>query len=217
MITDLLNAQTNLLWQWRGRLAELLTRSISSESGEDADGKEYARSLETQGEAETFLHAYSVLLNDRREALFAEKSLLAAHDGRGKFKRATAAAMRALDRVTDDDVEMMNDLDETRPEDQVLRRDLMEERLILLDPFQGRALKSIVVDLTTFALSHGKKLKVVATDAASSLRDLISSQSMSRCLRSTGNVVLNRSPVKHSDKLDADLVHFRRAFNERVL
>jgi len=157
-------------------LIELLTRSISSESGEDADGKEYARSLETQGEAETFLHAYSVLLNDRREALFAEKSLLAAHDAREQFKRATAAAMRTLDRVADADVEMINNLSETRAEDLVLRRDLMEERLVLLDPFQGRALKSIMFDLTNFALNHGKKLKTIATDAASSLRDLISSQ-----------------------------------------
>jgi E3 ubiquitin-protein ligase SHPRH len=178
MITDLLNAQTNLLWQWRGRLVELLARSIGSDSGEDADGKEYARSLETQGEAETFLHAYSVLLNDRREALFAEKSLLAAHDGRGKFKRATAAAMRALDGTAEVDVEMINDLYETRPEDQVLRQDLMEERLILLDPFHGRALKSIMVDLTNFALKHGKKLGAVATGAASALCDLISSQSI---------------------------------------
>ena len=179
MITDLLNAQTNLLWQWRGRLVELLTRGIGSDSGEDADGKEYARSLETQGEAETFLHAYTVLLNDRREALFAEKSLLAAHDGRGKFKRATAAAMKALDGAEDADINALNDLYETRPEDQVLRRDLMEERTILLDPFQGRALKSIMVDLTNFASSHGKKLKAIATDAASSLRDLIASQSTS--------------------------------------
>lgn len=180
MITDLLNAQANLLWQWRGRLVELLTRSISSESGGDADGKEYARSLETQGEAETFLHAYSVLLNDRREALFAEKSLLAAHDGRGKFKRVTVAAMRALRGAADAGVEMMNDLlYEVRPEDQVLRRDLMDERLALLDLFQGRALKSIMVDLTNFASDHGKRLKVVATDAASSLRDLITSQSVS--------------------------------------
>lgn len=178
MITDLLNAQTNLLWQWRERLVELLTRSIGSDSGEDADGKEYARSLETQGEAETFLHAYSVLLNDRREALFAEKSLLAAHDGRGKFKRATAAAIRALYGVADDDLGTAN-VHEARPEDQVLRQGLMEERLTLLDPFQGRALKSIMIDLTNFASNHGKKLKAVATDAASSLRDLISSQSTS--------------------------------------
>ena len=84
MITDLLIAQANLLWQWRSRLVELLTRSISSGSEEDADGKEYVRSLETQGEAETFLHAYLVLLNDPREVLFAEKSLLATDDGRGK-------------------------------------------------------------------------------------------------------------------------------------
>ena len=179
MIIDLLNAQTNLLWQWRCRLIELLTRSISSGSGEDADGKEYARSLETQGEAETFLHAYSVLLNDRREALLAEKSLLATHDGRGHFKRATAAAMRTLDGVADADVEMINVLSETRAEDQVLRRDLMEERLVLLGPFQGRALKSIMVDLTNFASNHGKKLEAVATDAAFLLRDLISSQSVS--------------------------------------
>ena len=179
MITDLLNAQTNLLWEWRGRLVELLTRSINSDSCEDVDGKEYARSLETQGEAETFLHAYTVLLNDRREALFAEKSLLAAHDGRGKFKRATAAAMRALNGAVDADVEVIDDLYETRPEDQVLRQDLMEERMILLDPFQGRALKSIMVDLSNFASNHGKKLKAIATDAASLLRDLIASQSMS--------------------------------------
>ena len=178
MITDLLNAQTKLLWQWRSRLVELLTRSISSESGEDADGKEYARSLETQGEAETFLHAYFVLLNDRREALFAEKSLLAAHDGRGKFKRATLAATRAHNGAADGDF-MIDDLSETQPKDQVLQKVLMEERLILLDPFQGCALKSIVVDLTNFASNHSKKLRAVATDAASLLRDLISSQSTS--------------------------------------
>ena len=179
MITDLLNAQTNLLWQWRSRLVELLTRSISSGSEEDADGKEYARSLETQGEAETFLHAYFVLLNDRREVLFAEKSLLAAHDGRGKFKRITLAAMRANDGAAGADVELINDLSVAQPEDQILRKDLMEERLTLLDPFQGRALKSIMVDLTNFASNHSKRLKAVAMDAASSLRDLISSQSAS--------------------------------------
>jgi len=35
----------------------------------------------------------------------------------------------------------------------------MEERLILLNPFQGRAPKLIMIDLTNFALNHGKKLK----------------------------------------------------------
>lgn len=180
MIIELLNAQTNLLWQWRARLIELLTRSISSESAEDADGKEYARSLETQREAETFLDAYSVLINDRREALFAEKSLLAAHEGRGKFKRATVVAMRALGQEVDEqpeaDVETMKDFHEDWPEDEILQRSLMEERLFLLDPFQGRALKSIMVDLTNFATKYDKRLKSVATDAASLLRDLMSSQ-----------------------------------------
>lgn len=180
MIVNMLNAQTNLLWQWRARLIELLTRSISSDSGGDADGREYTRSLETQREAETYLDAYSVLLNDRREGLFAEKTLLAAHEGRGKFRRATVAAMRALDiEVEDEDVEAaetMNDLHEAWPEDEVLQRTLMEERLMLLNPFQGRALKSVMVDLTNF-VTNDKKYKSVAVDGASLLRDLISSQS----------------------------------------
>ena len=180
MITELLNAQTNLLWQWRTRLIELLTRGIGSDSGEDADGKEYARSLETQREAETFMDAYSVLLNDRRESLFAEKSLLAAHDGRGRFKRATAAAMRALGKEVDpEESPQLRAIDdfEAWPEDEVSRQGLMEERLALLDPFQGRALKSIMVDLTNFSSNHDKSLKSFAADAASLLRDLIGTQS----------------------------------------
>lgn len=180
MVTELLNAQTNLMWQWRTRLIELLTRGIGSESGEDADGKEYARSLETQREAESFLDAYSVLINDRRDALFAEKSLLAAHEGRGKFKRKTVAAMRAHDQEVEDededDVEARKNLHEAWPDDGDLRQGLMDERMMLLHPFQGRALKSVMVDLTNFASNHDKKLKSVAVDVASLLRDMISSQ-----------------------------------------
>jgi E3 ubiquitin-protein ligase SHPRH len=200
MIAELLNAQTNLLWQWRDRLIEVLTRGIGSDSGEDADGGEYARSLETQREAETFLDAYSVLLNDRREALFAEKSLLAAHDGRGRFKRATAAAIKALglEEVDPDESpppEAANDLYRAWPEDGDLRQDLMEQRLILLDPFQGRALKSIMVELSNFDSDRDKRLKSLATEAASSLRDLIASQSTtSRFIEPTVDCVLNRFP-----------------------
>ena len=188
MVSGLLNAQTNLLWQWRSRLVELLAKGVGPESGEDADGKEYARSLETQGEAETFLDAYSVLLNDRREALFAEKSLLAAHDG-GKFGRPTAAAIRAAGGDPDAEVEEEEVLREAWPEDQILRRDLMEQRKGLLVPFQGRALKSIMVDLANLSANKLimvdlenlsaddlEELQSAAADAASLLRDLISSQ-----------------------------------------
>ena len=226
MIVELLNAQTNLLWEWRSRLVELLTRSVSYDSGEDADGKEYARSLETQREAETFLDAYSVLLNDRREALFAEKSLLAAHDGRGRFKRATLAAMRALgqevypDDDDDDDDEEEEEADylpEAWQEDQALKQDLTQQRLILLESFQGRALKSITTDLTNFHYSHGGKLGSVAGDAASSLRSLISSQSKFSFFFFSRLNRVKQIPVRHNDKLYADLVHFRRAFKERVL
>jgi E3 ubiquitin-protein ligase SHPRH len=70
----------------------------------------------------------------------------------------------------------MEDLHEAWPEDQVLQHELMHQRLALLDPFQGRALKSVMVDLTNFSSNNGGKLKAIAADAASSLRDLISSQ-----------------------------------------
>ena len=133
------------------------------------------------------MDAYSILLNDRRDGLFAEKSLLAAHDGRRKFKRVTLAAMRALGQEIDSDDEEdeddeMEDLHEAWPEDQVLQHELMHQRLALLDPFQGRALKSVMVDLTNFSSNNVGKLKSVAADAASSLRDLISSQSGSRLI-----------------------------------
>lgn len=79
LIDEVLNEQTHLLWEWRTRLISLLTQSLSAESNgsnnadgnesNNADGNEYSRTLETQGEAETFLQAYSALLADRREGI----------------------------------------------------------------------------------------------------------------------------------------------------
>lgn len=58
----------------------LLTKKLSP--GDQADGQEYQRTLDDQGEAETYLQAYTALLADRRESLVNERTLLAAHDAR---------------------------------------------------------------------------------------------------------------------------------------
>jgi E3 ubiquitin-protein ligase SHPRH len=59
-------------------MTELLTQQLTP--GEEADGQEYQRTLDDQGEAETYLMNYASLLADRREALLRERTLLAAHD-----------------------------------------------------------------------------------------------------------------------------------------
>jgi E3 ubiquitin-protein ligase SHPRH len=59
-------------------LTDLLTQQLTP--GEEADGQEYQRTLDDQGEAETVLQNYTSLLADRREALMKERTLLAAHD-----------------------------------------------------------------------------------------------------------------------------------------
>lgn len=78
IIEYVLNEQSELLWEWRARMTELLTQKLTP--GEDADGQEYQRTLDDQGEAETYLRNYAALLADRREALLKERTLLAAHD-----------------------------------------------------------------------------------------------------------------------------------------
>lgn len=80
IIENVLNEQTELLWEWRSKIHSLLTQSLNP--GEDADGQEYQRTLDNQGEAETYLQAYAALLADRREALVNERTLLAAHDAK---------------------------------------------------------------------------------------------------------------------------------------
>ena len=91
----MLNEQAELLWRWRDKLYGLLTEKLSVGEGEEADGEEYARTLETQQEAESYLQAYAALLADRREVLEAERTALAAHDVRETKLRHTRAAARA--------------------------------------------------------------------------------------------------------------------------
>lgn len=179
IIDRLLNAQSALLWKWRDKLIELLTKSLSN--GEDADGQEYARSLDVQGEAEAYLQAYAALLADRRESLTAERTLLAAHEVRETNVRQTKAAMRALEPTDVVELEKLDE-EEQKPEHEVLLKTLHEERRAILDNFNNeRAVRSILVDLNNVVARIVKDAdpeKVLARDAATSIRKLLVDQSM---------------------------------------
>lgn len=195
MIDELLNEQSALLWEWRTRLIALLTQSLTSD-GDDADGQEYTRSLETQGEAETYLQAYAALLADRREALTSERTLLAAHDDREKKTRKTKAAKKATEAALEEEVLMQIGNLDPQPEHQVLQQQLNDERKALLEEFNnGRALRSVMVDLNNVAarIADDKNMeKILAKDGASRLRKLLTDQGLAR---QTPFVSLRRSPT----------------------
>ncbi|EGN92623.1 hypothetical protein SERLA73DRAFT_79438 [Serpula lacrymans var. lacrymans S7.3] len=198
IIEYILNEQTTLLWQWRTRIHTLLTEKLSA-GNDEADGQEYSRTLETQGDAEICLQAYATLLADRREVLVAERTLLASHDAKEKKSRNTNASKAAAEATPE--LEIPEDVD-LQPQHEVLHQELSEKRKDLLEQSRGRAIKSIMVDLTTVAariINDKDPEKTIARDAISRLRSLIATQ---------GSLM---------DKLDADLVKLRKAFNERIL
>lgn len=148
-IVDVLNDQSELLWEWRTRITHLLTAPLNNGENE-ADGQEYQRNLDNQGEAETVLRAYAALLADRREALSSERNLLAVHEGREQKARSTKASKKARDAAAmnwlaaeEEELEQINEDAETRPEDEVLFKELSDERKELLHSLNGRAMKSV--------------------------------------------------------------------------
>ncbi|KAI6106659.1 SNF2 family N-terminal domain-containing protein [Pisolithus croceorrhizus] len=201
IIEEQLNEQTTLIWQWRTKIVTLLTQKLSN-AEDQADGEEYARTLDTQGEAEVYMQAYAALLADRREALLAERTLLAAHESREKKKRRTNAALAARARAEEDsDLEIPDDI-EVQPQHEVLHKSLKDERTDLMLLFGGRALKSILVDLLTVVarIHHDDDPeKVIATNGVKRMRDLIASQ------------------TSLMERLDADLAQIRKTFNERIM
>jgi E3 ubiquitin-protein ligase SHPRH len=178
IIEELLNEQSNLLWLWRDQIYDLLTRKLAG-TGE-ADGQEYTRTLDTQGEAEAYLQAFTALLADRREVLVAERTLLAAHDVREKRLRHTKAARKAAAAAASlhADVTIPEDV-EMQPEHEVLHKTLSDERKDLIKQFQGRAIRSIVFDLNAVAAAiHNDKdpEKINARKCSAELRQLITVQ-----------------------------------------
>ncbi|KAI0246671.1 SNF2 family N-terminal domain-containing protein [Lactifluus subvellereus] len=204
LIDRVLNAQSRLLWKWRTHIYSLLTQSLTaSNTAGEVDGQEYSRTLETQGEAETYLQAYAVLLADRREVLSAERTVLAIHDAREHKHRKTTAAAKAMAAELDEpDAGLLTEDIEMQPEHEVLKKELMDARKSLLKNSGGRAIKSVLVNLTAVAAKVPKEEdpeKVLAKAGASSLRGLMSAQ------------------ATINDQIEADLALFRKAFNERIL
>lgn len=181
MIDEVLNEQGQLIWQWRSHLVSLLTQSLTS--ADDADGQEYSRSLDTQGEAETYLQNYVALLADRREALNSERTLLAAHEGKETKTRQTKAAVKATAAALEDDViEQIGDM-VAEPQNQVLQMELSNARKAILEDFDPtRALRSVMVDLNNIAAGIAREQdpeRIIAKEGATQLRSLLNDQSMS--------------------------------------
>ncbi|KZT19573.1 hypothetical protein NEOLEDRAFT_1159005 [Neolentinus lepideus HHB14362 ss-1] len=190
-----LNRQTELLWIWRARIYALLTQKLSG--GDQATGDEYAQSLDSQGEAETYLEAYAALMADRRESLMAERTVLHQDSAKEKKKRKTRTAQEAAvdDESDEEDLEL-------QPEHEVLKKQLTDARNELRRGFRGRAVKSVMIDLNAVAARIPKDddpEKIMVKDVVKRLRKLINSQS---------NLI---------DRLESDLALFRKAFNERIL
>ncbi|KAJ7224511.1 SNF2 family N-terminal domain-containing protein [Mycena pura] len=197
IIENVLNQQSSLLWEWRTRLTELLTRKVTPEN--EADGQEYQRTLDDQGEAEIYLINYASILADRREAILKERTVLAAHDAREKLHRHTNVSRKA---AVDAPTEILDGAIELQPEHEVLFKELSVQRKALLSRLGGRALKSAAVDMATkMARIHqdGDLEKVTLKAAVTDLRQLITDQ---------GDLL---------DKLEADLALYRKAFNQRIL
>lgn len=178
-IDEVLNPQATLLWKWRTRLIGLLTQPLTS-SEDDADGQEYARSLDTQGEAETYLQAYAALLADRREVMTSERTLLAVLDVKEKKARKTKASRKAAAALYDEDALMVAGDIELEPENQILHKELHEARkAILEDSDPSRAIRSVMIDLNNLAARITRKNdpeKMRAADGAKKLRELTSEQ-----------------------------------------
>lgn len=205
LVDGVLNAQSRVLWGWRTQIYNLLTKGLTASNDEgEADGQEYSRTLETQGEAEIYLQAYAMLLADRREVLSAERTLLAVHDARQQKLRKTAAAKAktAKTETGDPDAELLTEVVELQPEHEVLQEELMRTRKVLLEKSMGRAVKSILVNLTAVVAKIAKDEdpeKILAREGVLCLRRFISAQ------------------ATINSQIEADLALFRKAFNERIL
>jgi E3 ubiquitin-protein ligase SHPRH len=143
MVDEVLNKQSDLIWKWRAHITSLLTKPLNPEKDETVDGQEYQRTLDDQGEAETYLQAYGALVADRREAMVSERTLLAAHDAREKKLRQTQAAMRAAEVAEDLDTQLFPEGLDIRPEHEVMHKELSAQRKAFMLNIENRCVKSV--------------------------------------------------------------------------
>ncbi|KAF8576626.1 hypothetical protein K439DRAFT_1366726 [Ramaria rubella] len=198
---DVLNEQAGLIWKWRIRIVVLLTQKLSTSDGELVDGEEYARTLDTQGEVEAYLQAYTSLLADRKELLTAERTALATHNARetqlrGTFSAKKAAAPNIFEGPWSEDED---EGDHPQPEDAVILAQLTKERRAL-QKRTSKALRAVMFALNEITHQIGDRSAEtqIAKDEATRLRSVITEQS------------------KAMEKLELELASFRKVFNDRI-
>ncbi|KAG8915263.1 hypothetical protein FRC00_006131 [Tulasnella sp. 408] len=195
LIIDVLDEQRKLIFEWRGKICELLTQKIVSE-GESADGNEYQRALDAQGEVEAYLVAYASLLADRREVINQERTALATHDDRERRLRHTKAAARAA-AAFDDGVDLANILDPDNGENEELARLLKQQRQDCKEDLPAnRALRSVMIDLGKVVGNDAEQQ--IAKEEAKRLRRILQEQ--------TGLI----------DRMLNEMTPLRAAFNGRI-
>ncbi|CAA7263986.1 unnamed protein product [Cyclocybe aegerita] len=190
LIKNVLDEQAVLMWHWRTKIVELVTRPLNPE--DEVDGQEYQRTLDDQGEVETYIQAYAGLLADRRQALMNERSLLATLDDRENSVQPPG--------VLDDQLDA-EDLD-ALAKNVELHQELVAERKKFLKKLHERAIKSVLVDLTAVAakiLPDTHPERILVKDAIEKTRRYMSEQN-----------------ALHT-KLDADIALLRKAFNRRIV
>ncbi|KIJ47249.1 hypothetical protein M422DRAFT_249098 [Sphaerobolus stellatus SS14] len=198
-ILDLLSEQGELLWNWRARIFTLLTHKLSND-GDKADGEEYGKSLDTQGEVEAYLQAYAALLADRKEALIAERTALATHEAKEIAERHTMAAQKAQ---APNHIDYYDSEDEDAPkppQDDELEEQLANERKALRSRHETQPLKAMMVKLSEIGNRAGNRSEenYIAKEEGKRLREVITQQ--------TGFM----------EKLEIELASFRKVFNDRI-
>lgn len=191
-VIDILNEQTQFLFEWKDHIIELITQDLISEAEADDDKTPYERAVEVQLECEAFLKGYQSLLADRREALIAERTLLAAAENREDKTRKTAAASKAQKQV----------VKKAPDEDSAIVAALDKGRRALTGGLNGRALKTSIVLLSNLVKDtdedkHPEEVAIAKHELAR-LKKVLAVQ------------------TKQMDRLEKQLAPIRKTFNDRI-
>ncbi len=143
---EVLNTNAELLWNWRGALAELLLTPLDSE--EEATGNEYEAALEAQAKSEVYLEQLQLAVTDRREFLMEQRALVTQQQDGRKKARTTHRAMEAgSERLLDNEDEVAGVFGAELQQE--LYQELSQRRkgLRIQQSKAGRPLKRLIIDL----------------------------------------------------------------------
>jgi E3 ubiquitin-protein ligase SHPRH len=164
-LSEILNVQGALLWDWRSQLVDELAKPLLEKDAieelreAEAEGDQhdaYSRTLEAQARAEVMLSAYASVLADRRELLVGQRSALATHDYKPLKKRRKNKAQKDDGDANHDNIIANMELD-ARPEDEVFAASLRVQREAVFHKYReedvkdGRPLRKLFNELGTIA------------------------------------------------------------------